>query len=153
VRRNQRNAQTRHLDPSITPGEGQARKPKFLVTKRQAQQQCVYQQGEQQRKHHSPAFTACTSDHPLPVCCGSRTSLRRRIRGGFPHSDGDGQRLYQPNTQASGPVSPPSIGIIATSAMLAICVRAITSGDGYFGVICPLSHYSGVIPISLISLA
>jgi hypothetical protein len=50
------NAQIRHLDPSILPGEGKAREPKFLTAELQAQQQCVGQQGNQQRKREPPAM-------------------------------------------------------------------------------------------------
>jgi hypothetical protein len=50
MRRNKQDAQLGRLDPSISPGEPEARKPKSLATEGQAQQQRVNQQGEQQRK-------------------------------------------------------------------------------------------------------
>jgi hypothetical protein len=59
VRRDEHDAQIGHLDPSISPGEAETRKPKFRATERQAQQQRVNQQGERQRKRQWPAFTAC----------------------------------------------------------------------------------------------
>jgi hypothetical protein len=76
VRRNEHHAQIGHLDPSISPGEGEARKPKSLATKRQAQHQRVNQQGEQQRKSQLPAFAACCrpSRCQRPVARGDRSS-------------------------------------------------------------------------------
>jgi hypothetical protein len=52
----------------------------LLVPEGHTEQQRVNQQGEQQRKRHSPAFTAHASAQPLPATCGSRRSLRRRVR-------------------------------------------------------------------------
>jgi hypothetical protein len=49
LRRNDYDAQIGYLDPSILPGEAEARKPESLATEGQAQQPRVDQQREQQR--------------------------------------------------------------------------------------------------------
>jgi hypothetical protein len=49
ARRKEHDAQVGHLDPPISPGQAEARKPKTLANEGQAQQQRVNQQGEQQR--------------------------------------------------------------------------------------------------------
>lgn len=59
----------RHLDPSILPGESEAREAEFLTIQGQAQQQCVGQQGNQQRETQSPAFGAKETDR-LPAGAG-----------------------------------------------------------------------------------
>ncbi|PKO33362.1 MAG: hypothetical protein CVU34_13880 [Betaproteobacteria bacterium HGW-Betaproteobacteria-7] len=38
-----------YFSPSFLPGKGKARQTEFLATKAQAQNQCMEQQGEQQR--------------------------------------------------------------------------------------------------------
>ena len=63
LRRNDYDAQIGCLDPSILPGEAEARKPKSLATEGQAQQQRVNQQREQQRIRQSPVLRA----HALAV--------------------------------------------------------------------------------------
>ena len=50
LRRHEHDAQIGRLDPSLPPGEAEARKPKSLATEGQAQQQRVNQQGEQERE-------------------------------------------------------------------------------------------------------
>jgi hypothetical protein len=63
MRRNQHDAQFGRLDPSIYPGQAEARKPKPLSAESQAEQQPMNQQREQQRNRESPAFSqACFSD-------------------------------------------------------------------------------------------
>jgi hypothetical protein len=44
LRRHQHDAQFRHLDPSFTPGQADARKPESLASEGQAQEQSVNQQ-------------------------------------------------------------------------------------------------------------
>ena len=61
LRRNDYDAQIGYLDPSILPGEAEARKPKSLATEGQAQQQRVDQQREQQRMRQSPVLRAHAS--------------------------------------------------------------------------------------------
>jgi hypothetical protein len=78
--RNEQDTQFGRLDPSIAPGEAEARKPKSLATEGQAQQQHVNQQGEQQRKRESPVFIAQALTQRLSASCGSRSSLRLRGR-------------------------------------------------------------------------
>ena len=74
LRRNDYDAQIGYLDPSVLPGEGEARKPnlprvagarepKSLATKGQAQQHRVDQQRKQERQRQSPALRA----HALAV--------------------------------------------------------------------------------------
>ena len=63
MRRNEHHAQVGRLDPSICPGEDEARKSKSGVTERQAQQQSVNEQGEQQWKSQFPVLT-----HPRAAC-------------------------------------------------------------------------------------
>ncbi len=63
-RRNEHHAQLGYLDPTILPGEAEARKPKFLPAEVQVQQQRVNHQGKQQRKSQSPVFRACEMAPP-----------------------------------------------------------------------------------------
>ena len=78
--RNEHDAQLRHLDASLLPGEAQARKPKSLASEGQAQQPSVNQQREQQRRSHSPSLRAHALDQRLPARCGLRRLLSCRIR-------------------------------------------------------------------------
>ena len=95
VRRNQHDVQIGRLDPSIFPGEDEAGKPKSSATDREAQQERVNQQGEQQRKSQSPvsmhprAFRACRL-RPVSMCqlaCRARRRWRCHSVGArHPHA-------------------------------------------------------------------
>ena len=88
VRRDEHDAQIRHLDPSISPREGEARKAPFVATEPQAQQKGVNEQGEQERNRQWPAFTTRALDTPQPWTGGARKTRRRRMRGEVPLSPG-----------------------------------------------------------------
>ena len=71
-RRHQHDAQIGRLDPPLLPRETQARKPPFLTTEGQAQQQRVSQQREQQCERQSPVFSAHALSRSLTAAGGSR---------------------------------------------------------------------------------
>ena len=111
VRRNEHDAQIGHLDPSISPREAEARKPKSLATEGQAQQQRMNQQGEQQRKSESPAFRVPALDPPLPAAAarGNRLVTDRAVSARRRNVDA-GQDLPQPISPA-GPISPRALAL------------------------------------------
>ena len=80
TRRNEHQAQLGHLNTSFLPGEAQARKSNSLAAERQAQQQSVNQQREQQRRSRSPAFRADALDRARPERGGLRRLLGWRTR-------------------------------------------------------------------------
>jgi len=85
-RRDEHDSQIRYFDPSISPREGEARKPQFLATEPEAQQKCVNHQGEQERDRQRPVLTALAPDPPLPTTCAARTSRRCRLSEKSPFS-------------------------------------------------------------------
>jgi len=78
MRRDEHDAQLGNLDPSISPGQAEARKPKSLATEGEAQQQRVNQQGEQQRKTQAPVFAAQALAQLLTEPCVWKRFLRLR---------------------------------------------------------------------------
>ena len=88
LRRHEHEAQIGRLDPSLSPGEAEARKPKTLATEGQAQQQRVNQQGEQKRKSQPPAFSARELARPLAAAGSARRSRRIWLRGRCPRRAG-----------------------------------------------------------------